>query len=121
MHFVNWNRDDDACIRRAPAFEGGHLFVHAGGYTLYHAPGCTLSGYAVEAFKARCVAAGLVVIDTRALDPGVAFRLAADTPMVAGSYPADPAPWTGTDWAPLRDVAALYRAAGADVSNLPAG
>ena len=120
MPFVIRN-SDDAYTHRALAFEGGHLFVHAGGYTLYHAPGCTLSGYAIEAFKAWCTAAGLVVIDTRALDPGVAFRLAADTPMAAGSYPADPPPWTGTSWAPLRDVAALYRTAGAEVSNLPPG
>lgn len=118
MGAVTW-AGDDAYVRRACAFEGGHLFVHAGGHTLTFAGG-SLSGYDTEAFKARCIAAGLAVIDTRPLDPAVAFRLAVDTPLVAGTHCAGTPPWDGTERAPLRNVAEAYRAAGAEVLNVPA-
>ena len=121
---VDRPQDDAAFVRQALSFEGGHLFVQRGSYTLHTACWTTRSGFVIEPFKARCVAAGLVVIDTRRLDPGVAFRLTADTPMVAGTHPAhpaDPPPWTGTMWAPLQHVAAAFRAGGAEVLNLDDG
>jgi len=113
-----WLRTDADAIGNALATEGGHLFVHDRGYTLHLEGGATLGGFRIEAFKAACVAAGLPVIDTRTLDPVTAFRLAARTPMVAIARPANPPPWTGTTWAPLRDAARLFRAGGAEVLNL---
>jgi len=39
--------------------------------------------------------------------------------MVAIARPADPPPWTPFTWAPLWHIATIYRAAGAEVLNLP--
>jgi hypothetical protein len=108
----------DACIRRALADEGGHLFVHERGYTLHLGGNGTLRGYDTGPFKAAYVAAGLPVIDTRMLDPSVVFRLAAHSPMAAVARAPDPPPWTPFTWAPLRHLAGIYRAAGVEVLNL---
>ena len=114
-----WPKDDAGTIRRALAVEGGHLIVREGSYTLAFGRGARLSGYAIERFKAACVAAGLPVIDTRMLASEVAFRLAASSAMIAVGEAGDPPPWDSITWAPLWHVASLYRAAGAEVSNLP--
>ena len=111
--------DHAACIRRALAAEAGHLYVHERGYTLHFQGNGIISDYAIAPFKAACAVAGLPVIDTRMLDPREALRLAIHSPMVAVARPADPPPWTPFTWAPLWHVAAIYRAAGAEVLNLP--
>ncbi len=114
-----WPRDDAEAIRRALMVEGGHLFVHAGGYTRSYDGGGCVCGYAIEPTKAACVSAGLPVIDTRALSFDEAVWLAIDTPIIAVGVPPDPEPWRSLSSAPLRHVAARYRAAGADVLNMP--
>ena len=113
-----WLRTDADHIRNALATEGGHLLVEHRSYTLLLEGGAWLGGYDLEPFKAACVAAGLPVIDVRPLDRASAFRLVGRTPMVAVGHPADDPPWTGETWAPLREVARLFRAGGAEVLNL---
>ena len=118
---ADWPKDDAERIRRALATDGGHLGIGRGAYTLYYARGARLSGYDVERMKADCVAAGLPVIDSRELDFGLAVTLACRSPLIAVGEPSDPEPWHALANAPLRHVADLYRAAGAEVVNLPAG
>ena len=114
-----WACDDAERISRALAVDGAHLFIGQGGYTLYYKRGTTLSGYDVVPMKAACIAAGLAVVDSRALPFDTALRLAIHGPMIAVGEPADAQPWHGWTHAPLQHVAALYHAAGAEVVNLP--
>lgn len=106
-------------IREALTTEGGHLAIGRGGFTLYFARGAYLSGYDCEAIKTACIAAGLPVIDSRALPFEVVCDLAVRGPMVAVGEPASPSPWGAFSYAPLAAVADAYRAAGAEVLNLP--
>ena len=116
----SWPRSDAERIARALSVEGGHLGIGRGGYTLYYARGCTLSGYDVAAMKAACIAAGLPVLDSRMVDFNTACDLAIKSPMIAVGEPASSPPWHAFAHAPLAHVAGLYRAAGAEVTNLPA-
>jgi hypothetical protein len=116
---TNWPEDDAERIRRALATEGGHLGISRGGFALYYGRGSTLSGYDVEPMKAACVAAGLPSIDSRMIDFDTALDLAVRGPMIAVGEPPSPQPWHSLAYAPLTYVAGLYRAAGAEVINLP--
>ncbi len=107
-------------IREALTTEGGHLAIGRGGFTLYFARGAYLSGHDCEAIKTTCIAAGLPVIDSRGLAFEVVCDLAVRGPMVAVGEPASPPPWGAFSYAPLAAVADAYRAAGAEVWNLPA-
>jgi hypothetical protein len=107
-------------IREALTTEGAHLAIGRGGFTLYFARGAYLSGYDCEAIKTACIAAGLPVIDSLALPFEVVCDLAVRGPMVAVGEPAGPPPWGAFSYAPLAAVAGAYRAAGAEVWNLPA-
>jgi hypothetical protein len=107
-------------IGRALRTEGGHLSIGRGGFSLHFGRGCTLSGYDWESIKATCISCGLPIIDSREIPFDEAFRLAVRGPMIAVGQPADAPPWGSLSNAPLRVVAAAYRAAGADVVNLPA-
>ncbi len=107
-------------IAAALATRGGHLFVSSGGAIL-HKQEWQLSGCNIAIVKPACLAAGLPVIDSRIIDdkPDL-WLLAVDVPMVAVGQDASPAPWKGAvSYAPLEYVAGLYRAAGAEVHNLP--
>jgi hypothetical protein len=106
-------------IREALTTEGGHLAIGRGGFTLYFARGAYLSGHDSEAIKTACIAAGLPVIDSRGLAFEVVCDLAMRGPMVAVGEPASPLPWGAFSYAPLAAVADAYRAAGAEVWNLP--
>ena len=106
-------------IREALTTEGGHLAIGRGGFTLYFARGAYLSGHDSETIKAACIAAGLPVIDSRGLAFEVVCDLAVRGPMVAVGEPASPPPWGAFSYAPLVAVADAYRAAGAEVWNLP--
>jgi len=106
-------------IREALTTEGGHLAIGRGGFTLYFARGAYLSGHDSEAIKTACVTAGLPVIDSRGLAFEVVCDLAVRGPMVAVGEPASPLPWSAFSYAPLAAVADAYRAAGAEVWNLP--
>ena len=117
---VNWPKDDAERIKLTLAVEGGHLWIGRGGYTLHYAKGTTLSGYDVERMKADSIAGGLPVIDSRDLDFDPVMRLAYRSPLIAVGEPPDPQPWHALAKAPLQHVAGLYRAAGAEVINLPA-
>ena len=117
---VNWPKDDVERIKRTLAVENGHLWIGRGDYTLHYANATTLSGYDVERMKADCIAAGLPVIDSRDLDFDLVMQLAYRSPLIAVGEPPDPQPWHALAKAPLQHVGDLYRAAGAEVINLPA-
>jgi hypothetical protein len=107
-------------IGRALRTEGGHLAIGRGGFALHYDRGCTLSGYDCAAMKAACIARGLPVIDSRGVPFDDVFRLAVRGPMIAVGEPASPRPWHALSYAPLQAVADAWRAAGAEVVNLPA-
>ncbi|MBS3025298.1 hypothetical protein [Acidiphilium multivorum] len=118
------NSDDhryDDLIARALATEGGHLSIGRGGFILWYSEGARLAGSDTELIKAACIKAGLPVIDGRGLDFAAVVRLALHGPMIAVGTPPDPPPHGAFTYAPLAMVAAAYRAAGAEVFNLPDG
>jgi len=106
-------------ISRALRTEGGHLSIGRGGFALHFDRGCTLSGYDCDAVKAACIARGLPVIDSRAVPFEAVVELAVSGPMIAVGRAPDPSPWHALSDAPLQVVADAYRAAGAEVVNLP--
>ncbi len=98
---------------------GGHLSIGRGGYTLYFNGSSRLQGYDCDQMKEACIASGLPVIDSRTVPFDVVWDLAVKGPMVAVGRAADVAPWGAFSSAPLQAVADAYRAAGAEVFNLP--
>ena len=82
------------------------------------ARGVRLSGYDCERIKARCIAAGLPVIDSRMVPFDEVVRLAVRGPMVAVGEPPGAPPYHALSYAPLAEVASAYRAAGAEVFNI---
>src|SRR5216684_1546359 len=106
-------------IASALRTEGGHLSIGRGGFTLHFGRGARLSGYDCESFKARCIAAGLPVIDSRMVVFEDVVRLAVRGPMVAVGEEASPPPYHALSFAPIGAVAQAYRAAGAEVFNIP--
>jgi len=106
-------------IRQALSAEGGHLSMHSGGARLHYACGAYVSGFECETIKAACLAAGLPVIDGRKVPFGPLYALIVEAPRVAVGKPADARPWNSLSDAPLAHVAAVYRAAGAEVFNVP--
>ena len=106
-------------ITSALRTEGGHLSIGRAGFILYFGRGSRLSGYDCEHVKACCIAAGLPVIDSRMAAFGDVVRLALCGPMVAVCEEASPPPYHALSFAPLCAVAQAYRAAGAEVFNLP--
>ena len=98
---------------------GGHLSIGRGGFTLHFGRGARLSGYDCETIKACCIAAGLPVIDSRMVAFEDVVRLAVRGPMVAVGEEASPRPYHALSFAPLSVVAQAYRAAGAEVFNIP--
>ena len=107
------SRDYDDYVASALGTEGGHLSIGRGGFTLYYAHGARLSGYDCEQIKACCIAAGLPV----AFEDVV--RLAVRGPMAAVGEEASPPPYHALSYAPLSLLANAYRAAGAEVFNIP--
>ncbi len=106
-------------VRQALAVEGGHLFISHNGAVLHFAPGARVSGFPCGAIKAACLAAGLPVIDSRAVPFQRLYAVVAEGPMTAVGKPPGPQPWHSLSDAPLAHVARLYHAAGADVFNVP--
>jgi hypothetical protein len=106
-------------ITSALQTKGGHLSIGRGGFTLQFGRGARLSGYDCESFKAGCIAAGLPVIDSRMVAFEDVVRLAVRGPMVAVGEEASPPPYHALSFAPLGVVAQAYRAAGAEVFNIP--
>lgn len=89
------------------------------GYSLNARSTCRLSGAPPTELKPLCVSAGLPVLDCSSVPFAVAYALIAHGPLVAVGAAPDPPPWHAFSSAPLTHVAALYRAAGAEVLNLP--
>ena len=106
-------------IARALATIGGHLSIGRGGATLYFERGW-LSGCHAERIKAEAIAAGLPVIDSRDVPFEAVYALAVRGPMIAVGQPTGNPPYHALSYAPLAVVAEAYRAAGAEVFNLPA-
>ena len=106
-------------IAKALATEGGHLSIGRGGFILWYRDGSRLLGYDPEPIKAACIAAGLPVIDSRGVAFDAVARLVLRGPMIAVGAPPDPPPHGPFSYAPLAAVALAYRAAGAEVVNLP--
>ena len=115
-------------VRQALTVEGGHLFLGPNGAVLHFAPGARASGFPCEAIKAACLAAGLPVIDCRAVPFRPLYAVVVEGPTVAVGKPPDPGPWhslsdasaaNAARFGELAHVAALYHAAGAEVSNVP--
>ena len=113
-------RDYSDYITRALQTEGGHLSLGRGGFILYFGRGARLSGYDCEHIKACCIAAGLPVIDSRMVAFENVVPLAVRGPMVAVGEEASPPPYHALSFALLSVVAEAYRAAGAEVFNIPA-
>ena len=109
----------DDYVASALCTEGGHLSIGRGGYTLYYAHGARLSGYDCEQVKSCCIAAGLPVIDSRMVPFEDVVRLAVRGPMAAVGEEASPPPYHALSFAPLAVLAKAYRAAGAEVFNIP--
>jgi hypothetical protein len=110
--------DYDTYIARALATEGGHLVIGRGGFTLWFRRGASVSGYDIEPIKNICIAAGLPVIDSSAVNFGIVAGLAINGPLVAVGELASPPPYHAFSHAPLNVVAESYRAVGAMVWNL---
>ncbi len=104
-------------IAQTLATAGGHLAIGFGDARLYNDAGW-LSGCVPDQIKAECIAAGVPVIDSRALPVDVICRLSVQGPMIAVGREPDPPPWHALSYAPLAQVAATYRNAGAEVLNL---
>ena len=113
------SRDYDDYVASALGTEGGHLSIGRAGFTLYYAHGARLSGYDCEQVKVCCIAAGLPVIDSRLVAFEDVVRLAVRGPMAAVGEEASPPPHHALSYAPLSLLANAYRAAGAEVFNIP--
>ena len=78
---------------------------------------------ALEAFAQQspdCVVVDYDLRDSTGLDVmAEVAQLGFDTPIIAIGAPPNPEPWRSLSYAPLRHVAALYHAAGAEVLNMP--
>ena len=107
-----------SCISQALATEGGHLLATEGGWHLYFAPGERLHGYDLDAMTARCALAGLPVIDCTAVCFTGALRSCLDWPRIAVGNPPGLHCWPEAP-VPLAQAAAIYRAEGANVTNIP--
>jgi len=112
-------RDYRDYITSALHTEEGHLSVGRGGFILYFGRGARLSGYDCEHIKTCCIAAGLPVINSRVVAFEDVVRRAVRGPMVAVGEEASPPPYHALSFAPLSAVAQAYRAAGAEVFNIP--
>jgi hypothetical protein len=117
-------------IRKALATPGGHLSIGPEGCTLHwtepgclpDSPGpthCRLSGADPRLLKGLALDAGLPILDCSRSPTSTAIALLIDGPLVAVGRAPDPQPWHRLASAPLDHVAGLYRAAGAEVHNLP--
>lgn len=106
-------------IAEALATEGGHLSSGRGGFILWYGDGALLPGHGSKPIKVACIEAGLPVIDSRGVTFDAVARLVLRGPMVAVGAPPDPPPYGPFSYAPLAAVALAYRAAGAEVVNLP--
>lgn len=107
----------DESIAQAKATKGGHLYIGRSGFTLCYGSSW-LSGYGCDHIKALCIAAGLPVIDSRAVSIDLVTKISVSGPMIAVNAEPDPRPWHALSYTPIRSVAAAYRRVGAEVLNI---
>ena len=106
-------------IEKAKTTTGGHLSVGRGGYTLHIGEGQTLSGYDVDLMKQLCIEAGLPVIDSRCIPFEIVAELAISGPMVAVGSEPHVVLSRAFSYVSLEEWVASYRAAGAEIHNMP--
>ena len=111
--------ENDRRISEALRTPGGHLSIGRGGYTLYFSESSRPQGYDCDEMNEACVARDLPVIDSRTVPFDAIWDLAVKGPMVSVGRAPDIAPWGAFSSAPLQAIADAYRAAGAEVFNLP--
>jgi len=112
-------RDYGDYITHALQTEGGHLSLGRGAFILYFGRSARFSGYGCEHVKACCIAAGLPVIDSRMVAFEDVVRLAvvdrwSRSAMRQARRPIMRSPSPRSVW-----WRKPYRAAGAEVFNLP--
>jgi len=106
-------------ISKARETAGGHLSVGRGGCSLHIDDGQTLSGCDIDNMKQLCIDSGLPVIDSRRVPFDTVADLAINGPMVAvGSAPRF-FPSRAFSYVSLQEHVAMYRAAGAEIHNMP--
>ena len=106
-------------LRQTLRTTGGHLSIGRGGYSLHYAKGCALSGYGCDAIKHACIDVGVPVIDSRNVSLEVVCKIAIHGPMIAVGE--EPGFFLHRMYSTesLAVVAAEYRAAGAEIFNIP--
>jgi predicted amidohydrolase len=108
----------DDLIARSCATKGGHLWINPSQWTLYVSWGRTISGYDLDAMKARVLAIGGAVIDVRHADPDQVLQLAFSGPMIAVGEDPRFILCDALSYESLEIIAARYRSAGADIHNI---
>ena len=106
-------------IKEALAVEGAHLFIGHNGNILHYADGATWHSYDDDAMKAACIAAGLTVIDSRAVSFENLCTVVIRGPMPAIGRPPSAEPWHALSYVPLNHLEGLYRAIGAEIIHAP--
>jgi predicted amidohydrolase len=108
----------DDLIARSCATKGGHLWINPSQWTLYVSWGRTISGYDLDAMKARVLAIGGAIIDVRPADPDQVLHLAFSGPMIAVGEDPRFILCDALSYESLEIIAARYRSAGADIHNI---
>ncbi|GBR76995.1 hypothetical protein AA700_0683 [Acidiphilium acidophilum DSM 700] len=108
----------DDLIAQSCATKGGHLWINPSQWTLYVSWGRTISGYDLDAMKARVLAIGGAVIDVRHADPDQVLHLAFSGPMIAVGEDPRFILCDALSYESLEIIAARYRSAGADIHNI---
>jgi hypothetical protein len=106
-------------IKKATKVEGGHLSIGRGGYTLFFAEGSTLGCYDIDKMKQLCIEAGLRVIDSRCVPFDLVADLAICGPMAAVGTAPRFCLSRAFSYVALAEWVASYRAAGAEIYNMP--
>ena len=106
-------------IRNALAVEGGHLCIGHNGNILHYADGSKWHSYDDDTMKAACIAAGLIVIDSRLVSFDSLCTVVLRGPMPAVGRPPSPEPWHALSYVPLDHLEGLYRAIDAEIIHAP--
>jgi hypothetical protein len=108
----------DDLIAQSCATRGGHLWINLSEWTLYVSWGRTISGYDLDAMKARVLSAGGAIIDVRKADRNQVLHIAFNGPMIAIGEEPRSIICAALSYESLEIVAARYRLAGAELHNI---
>jgi hypothetical protein len=111
--------DHTKLIQQALSVAGGHLFIGRGGYSLHYADGSKLSGYDSLSIKAKCLAAGLTIIDSTTAELNMVYSVLRGPTVVAVGSAPDAEPYNSLSKIPLDFVVNAWRSAGAKIYNHP--